>query len=996
MTRAAALVLTLLTGFTGLVYQVTWQKYLATLLGSHSEATAAVLGIFLGGLSVGYSLFGVVTSRLVARAKASGSAPRLLLAYGIIEAVIGCYALLFPWLFRAAQSASFVLPHTNAGVGFFIDVCLAALLIGPPAVMMGATIPLLTQALSRSLEDATRFHAFVYGLNTVGAFAGALAASFVVIPKLGLDGALVAMGTINLFAGFIYGLLGMRDDAQQTAAPAPPDPAPDAEVNIGGSWMYLAVALLVGFAMMTLETTLIRIGALAFGSSHFTFSMVVAAFVLCIAVGGLSVSSLTRIPKMYLAVNLWALVALLIGLYFLLPQANYWVFVLRTAFMNLDVAFYLYYGAGFALLLAVIGLPVLLSGVTLPLIFHHLRDEYGELGSLAGRLYSWNTVGSLLGALIGGYALFFWFDLHHIYRFAVAAIMLAAVLITVRLFNWRASAVACVLPLFVGLALLPPWYSIMMQIGLFRMEDHPPDLYTGYKTFVERQITPVEDMLVSYEDDPTATVSVRILKSHTGAESRSIVVNGKVDGNTATDYTTMGFASVLPALMADSIERAFIIGLGTGVSVGELAALDDSKEVIVSEISPGVIRADKFFAPYNLHALSRPGVSVVRSDAYRSLTRSKDKFNVIMAEPSNPWVTGVEMLYSREFLQLAHDRLAEGGVYAQWIHKYETSEETIALVLRTYGSVFKYISVWEAGPMDLIILGFKDKGPAIDYHRMIERSKRPDFKAALERMGITSTAALLAKEFLPVGTWHAADFEGPIHTLYRPILSDIAGRAFFRRAQARVPYTGFGKAAEVGAQSSLLRQYIDFRGKRFTEEDRLAAISQACSQSRGYCIPLLAKWISESPNSEAIAQARASALNWFRVIKPEERDPESLIDAMSVLYSREAAATTPQTPETASRLTQAYADFYYHAEPFSEDALLAVWSQCREITKPVEVCRAEWANRPNAAFDNLTGTAKTQKRFLIECMAETFAGPKCNDGSREAKKLVTGYSSKFN
>ena len=178
MTRPIAISLTLFTGFTGLVYQVTWQKYLATLLGSHSEATAAVLGIFLGGLSVGYSLFGRVSEKMMARAiREGGDTPsRLLLAYGAIEGGIGIYALLFPMLFRAAQSVSFLLPHEHAGLSFFFDVILAGLLIGPPAILMGSTIPVLTQALSRSIDDATRFHAFVYGLNTVGAFAGALAA----------------------------------------------------------------------------------------------------------------------------------------------------------------------------------------------------------------------------------------------------------------------------------------------------------------------------------------------------------------------------------------------------------------------------------------------------------------------------------------------------------------------------------------------------------------------------------------------------------------------------------------------------------------------------------------------------------------------------------------------------------------------------------------------------------------------------------------------------
>src|SRR5262245_49126622 len=192
MIRFAALLLTVMTGFTGLVYEVAWEKYLATLLGSHSEATAAILAIFLGGLSLGYFLFGRVTRRLIERSATEPQTVSLLFVYGLVEAAIGIWALLFHFSFKAITALSFAVPHASAGPGFAFDVVLAALLIGVPTVLMGGTIPILTQALSRDLKDATRFHAFVYAFNTVGAFAGALAAGFVLIPWFGLQPTLLA------------------------------------------------------------------------------------------------------------------------------------------------------------------------------------------------------------------------------------------------------------------------------------------------------------------------------------------------------------------------------------------------------------------------------------------------------------------------------------------------------------------------------------------------------------------------------------------------------------------------------------------------------------------------------------------------------------------------------------------------------------------------------------------------------------------------------------
>src|SRR5262245_45331798 len=196
MIRLAALLLTVLTGSSGLVYEVAWQKYLATLLGSHSEATAAVLAIFLGGLSVGYALFGAVTRRLVASAQRDQRPARLLLVYGLVELGIGVLALLFPTLFGVAQRLSLLVPTGHPGLAFAFDVGLSALLIAPSAILMGGTVPMLTLALAGHLALSTRVHAWVYGCNTIGAFAGALGGAFWLVPSLGLDGTLYAMACV--------------------------------------------------------------------------------------------------------------------------------------------------------------------------------------------------------------------------------------------------------------------------------------------------------------------------------------------------------------------------------------------------------------------------------------------------------------------------------------------------------------------------------------------------------------------------------------------------------------------------------------------------------------------------------------------------------------------------------------------------------------------------------------------------------------------------------
>jgi spermidine synthase len=333
LVRVIALGLTVLTGFSGLVYEVTWQKYLATLLGSHSEATAAVLALFLGGLSIGYSVFGGVTRRVVQRAQARGEAPRLLRLYGAIESCIGLTALLFPLLFRGVRALSLAIPHEAGGLGFALDVLLSALLILPPSILMGGTIPILTQALSRSLADATRLHAQVYAFNTAGAFIGALAASFVLIPWLGLERVVIAMGVVNLVAGSTFLVLGRKRAAVVVAPDAGAANAPPIALGL-----YAVVALLVGFAAMCFQTVLIRVAGLSLGSSNFTFSMVVAVFVLCIALGSFAVAALPRIPGALIVATQWLLAIGMVLLYAPLNYAPYWAHLVRSWLRATDPA----------------------------------------------------------------------------------------------------------------------------------------------------------------------------------------------------------------------------------------------------------------------------------------------------------------------------------------------------------------------------------------------------------------------------------------------------------------------------------------------------------------------------------------------------------------------------------------------------------------------------------------------------------------------------------
>jgi spermidine synthase len=919
MTRAVALLLTLLTGFSGLVYEITWQKYLATLLGSHSEATAAVLGLYLGGLAAGYALFGWVARRTVERAEHEGRPPALLLIYGLAEMGIGGFAFAFPLLFGAVQRVSVWVPAGHEAASFAFDVVLCLLLLAPPTILMGGTIPLLTQALTRGLADATRIHAFVYAFNTAGAFAGSLAAGFVLIHWLGLDGVLWAMGAVNLFAGALFVVLGFR-----RAPAAAPVAATAATAVAPRSFAALAlVALLAGFAMMVLQTTLNRVAGLALGSSHFTFAMVVAVFVLCIALGSFAVSALTRIPPWLVASSQWLLVALLVALYWLIPDAGYGAHVLRSFFRDGPEAFYPFQVAVFVVSLAILIVPIGLSGALLPLLFHHLRNEVGDLGRVAGRLYSWNTVGSLAGALIGGYLLLIWLDLHHAYAVALVALAVGAGILTVRVAGARLPVAAgLTLAALAGIALLPDWDPMRLAIGRFRTRGPTPVSYAGAAAFTEQHNEGTK--LLFNDDDPVSTVV--ILESAKEHRGRSVLINGKADSNTSGDYPTMCFAALLPVLLSDDPSRSFVVGWGTGVTVGELAALPEAKQVIVAEISPGVMQGAHLFRALNQGADANPKVETTRRDAYRALLRSEGTFGVIASEPSNPWVTGVEMLYSQEFLEAARSRLTPGGVYAQWIHLYEVDQETVEIVANTYASVFDRVAVWFAQGSDVLLMGLNSPAGYPDLETLRARYESPALRAGMARCGAKSFPELLAHEVLPPGLVRRGYVAGELHTLHRPILSQHAAQAFFSGRGVDLPHLAGGPDAPPGRPRALLAQLL---GDGPVPEETASSVTRHVCESRrvSECVAWLARWRADHPASQAAR--RYDPRNVPKIGSPEALSPQNIARVELLfrgLLPPEPASTNPL--RRAANLTHLFSSYYTHAIPFDRAVLRSGWSGC--------------------------------------------------------------------
>jgi hypothetical protein len=330
-------------------------------------------------------------------------------------------------------------------------------------------------------------------------------------------------------------------------------------------------------------------------------------------------------------------------------------------------------------------------------------------------------------------------------------------------------------------------------------------------------------------------------------------------------------------------------------------------------------------------------------------------YDVIISEPSNPWVIGVEMLYSREFLEAARERLAPGGVYAQWFHVYESDPAVVALVLRTYASVFPHISVWYTLGADLLLLGFNRVDRALDVEALEERFARDDFAAGFARVGIESFAQLAAHELLPLGAFQALEQPGEIHSLRHPLLSYRAARAFFRGRMGLLAPHQSRAQERIAMQNSLLRRHA--RGKTPLPEEVIeAAAFESCRFNRSeHCATFFALWSLHYPQSPML-KGSLSALRKQGSEASKHVTPRGLALLRVLLGGAPLDAGKTFSAAEAERLTGRLRRHYHHVVPFRRDRLDEIWDRCRGADCEKRRIRAEAEiGIPHGEFDARAG-----------------------------------------
>lgn len=762
------LILFFFSGACGLVYELLWLRLLSLTFGSTTQAVSAVLSAFMLGLAVG-SWAG---DRWLA-----GSDLPLGRAYAVLEAGIGVLGLLSAFAFRLVEAAYVAAARGGAVsegglTALRFALSLAAMLV--PTGLMGATVPVVTRFVRAPGEELSGALGRLYAANTSGAALGTLAVGFALLPALGVERSIALAATGNLLIAALAWRLPAAPRARANEAARAPSPGASRTAPV----FALAAAFLCGFTALGFEVLWTRLLSLTFGSSIYAFTLILAVFLGGIALGGFVYQRRLAARAAPLAL----LGALLVGLgasALAVGRLLEYLPLAYTALFGLNRSFAAFQAAQLALAGALLLVPAALFGAALPLSCRLLADRPGSLG----RLYAWNTCGAILGSALTGFVLIGGLGLQAsgvLLALLDGAAGLAALWVGLP----RRARARGLIPAAAVLALLlaaqSRWNEQAMAGAFIYAGSFDPSrpLFAQWRDWL-RRLRPV----AFYEENSYGTVIVR------GDPSRrdlTLVVNGKPDASSSLDdMTTQILLAHIPALLHPSPKTGLVIGLGSGVTAGSLARYP-LERIDVAEIDPGVVAASALFDDLNGRPLQDPRVRLIRNDGRHHLLVCDARYDVIISEPSNPWISGVSNLFTREFYELVRARLAPGGIFCQWIHFYGLSPEQYRTVLRTYQSVFPHATLWQsylwAGDT-LLVAG--DRPLSIDYARLRAALAQTGVRADLARVGLGAPADVAAKFLLGERRLAAFSGPGPLNTDDRPLIELGAPRALHDPDAAR-------------------------------------------------------------------------------------------------------------------------------------------------------------------------------------------------------------------
>ena len=792
--RGAFYVLFTVSGFAGLIYQSIWSHYLKLFLGHAAYAQSLVLMTFMGGMALGSWL----ASRWSQRWR------NLLLAYALAEGVIGLMGVGFHTLFLAGTGFAFesVIPALGgapAAVTAF-KWALSALLILPQSVLLGMTFPLMAGGMIRlhpAGSGATV--SMLYFTNSIGAAVGVLAGGFVLIERVGLPGTILTAGLLNIaLALVVWGLVKLG----RAPAVAPPAAA-GGGAPVPGLRLLLAVSLLTGTASFIYEIAWIRMLSMVLGASTHAFELMLSAFILGLALGSLWMRR--RIDALADPQRFLGYVQVVMGLFalatlFVYDQSYGWMQWLLSAISRSESGYVLFNVASHLLALAVMLPAAFCADTTLPLITHSLmRSGAGE--AAIGAVYAANTVGAIGGVLA---AVHVGLPLLGLKGLLVAGAAIDVALGAVLLHRQRGGGARRL-----GAALAPAAGAAGVLAALLAAPLDPFKMASGVFRH-GRVIEPGSAQIDYHRDGKTATVSlVR------RGDTLSLLTNGKPDaavnmgakGPPRPDELAQVLSAALPLAAHPAPRTAANIGFGSGATTHVLLSSPALAAVDSIEIEPFIVEAARQFQPRNALAYTDPRSRIHYEDAKTFFSLHGKRYDIIISEPSNPWVSGTASLFTEEFYALVKRHLNEGGVFAQWLQMYEINAALVGTVLKALGRHFPDYELYAATDVDFIVLARREGRIALDASRVLGDHA---LGRELRRVEITTAGDLALHH-----AGSAAAFRPFVESLKVPANSDFFPVLEFRAPKARFMAESVGFSLELSVASIPLLEVLS--GSRAAE-----------------------------------------------------------------------------------------------------------------------------------------------------------------------------------
>jgi spermidine synthase len=743
-----------LSGATGLIYEVLWVRMLGLVFGGTTPAVSTVLAAFMGGLALGSALAGRIGARIV----------RPVRAYGMLEIGIALYALAVPFLFALVDNVYATLwQHFHPSIFVFSSLrfLLSCLMLLLPTTLMGATLPLLAGALLRSGGSTSTSVTKLYTRNLVGAIVGCIAAGFLLLPSLGVRGTIFTASVINIIIGIVaivfdrwatetsgenpVSALASQDErvsADQSEISYDVGPA-----GIRGTGFWMFCASVSGFVTISTQVAWTRMLTMIVGSSTYAFSIAVALFLLGLSAGAFVIARRRLSGKLRSTLLRYELLTAL-SLVFSLVMVNRIPAFLITSGLKLQISSW----AGLLVLQIIsvallILLPAFLMGTVMPLVLVWASANPHASVRLVGRSYALNTIGAIVGAFSAGFILIPKVSTRFTILFAASLCIIVAGLAyepgsEVRDRDLRKGlAAGAAALLIVALFLFAPRMNLgNLSIGAY---DSLVRVIAKSRGSVADNAGankgPETHTLLMYEEGTTSTVTVR-----KDWDATSLAINGRTNSSDREDMPTQVLLGQLPLLLAPRIKNGLVVGFASGVSVGSMLQ-SPIESVECLELEPATINASRYFEHVNNLPLNDPRMRLIIDDARTYLRVTPTRYDMIVSEPSHPWVPGVANLFTREFFELGRDRLTEDGVFVQWLQIYQLSTDSLRSVLATFQKVFPHVLVFRVEGVtngkDLLLVGSKTAMPMDQVmNRVRDRMSDQRIAAELARVNIKSDA----------------------------------------------------------------------------------------------------------------------------------------------------------------------------------------------------------------------------------------------------------------